>query len=105
MEDADGLREQIERKVATDRFAGRLIELQVVGSDVNALRGGADKRCSICGVLEGGKSVTVEEQGADATAVVSRAVRRWSSSIGRVLVRVRRGRLLVMKPVPSEKQS
>ena len=76
MDNADGLREQIERMVgfATDRFAGRLIEVQVVVADVNGPRGGTDKRCSICGVLEGGKSVTVEEQGADATAVVSRAV-------------------------------
>lgn len=102
MEDADGLKAQIERKVGagTDRFAERLIEIQVVVSDVNGPRGGADKRCSIRGVLEGGMSVTVEEQGADALAVVSRAVRRLNVSIGRVLIRARWGRTPARRPVP-----
>lgn len=98
MAEAEGLKAQIERKIgfATDRFAGRLVELQVVVLDTNGPRGGVDKRCSIRGVLEGGVSVAVEEQGSNATVVVNRAVRRLSHSIGRVLVRVRRGR-----PCPS----
>jgi len=101
VDNAGGLKEQIERKVgfATDRFAGRLIEIQVVVSDVNGPRGGSDKRCSIRGVLEGGRSVTVEEQGCNATTVVNRAVRRLGSSIGRLLLRVRGHRLPVMRPV------
>lgn len=102
MEGADGLKEQIERTVGagTVRFADRLIEIRVVVSDVNGPRGGADKCCSIRGVLEGGRSVTVAEQGTDAFAVVSRAVRRLSSSIGRVLVRGRQRRAPAMKPAP-----
>jgi putative sigma-54 modulation protein len=98
---AGGLKEQIERKVgfATDRFAGRLIDVQVVVSDVNGPRGGPDKRCSIRGVLEGGRSVTVEDQGWNATTVVKRTVRRLGGSISRVLVRVRGHRPPVMKPV------
>lgn len=100
MEDADRLREKIERKVgfATDRFTERLIEIHVTVSDINGPRGGIDKHCSIRGVLEGGRPITVEERGADAIAVVNRAVRRLSSSIGRTLVRVRRGRAPVMEP-------
>lgn len=103
MAEAEGLKAQIERKIgfATDRFAGRLVELQVVVLDTNGPRGGVDKRCSIRGVLEGGVSVAVEEQGSNATVVVNRAVRRLSHSIGRVLVRVGRGRTPLTKPMPS----
>jgi len=100
IEDADGLREKIERKIgfATDRFTERLIEIHVLVSDINGPRGGIDKHCSIRGVLEGSRSITVDERGADAIAVVNRAVRRLSSSVSRTLVRVRRGRSPVMEP-------
>lgn len=100
IENVDKLKAQIERKVgfATDRFAVRLVGIHVAVSDVNGPRGGVDKRCSIRGVLEGGRAITVEERGADAIAVVNRAVRRLSNCIGRILVRARRGRTPVMKP-------
>jgi len=102
MENVDELKAQIERKVgfATDRFAVRLVEIHVAVSDMNGPRGGVDKHCSIRGVLEGGRSITVEERGAHAIAVVNRAVRRLSNCVGRTLARVRRGRSPVMKPSP-----
>lgn len=104
IEDAETLKGNIERRVgfATDRFGERLTEVHVVVSDINGPRGGIDKHCSIRGVLEGGRSITVEERGANAIAVVNRAVRRLGSSASRTLVRVRRGRTPVVEPSPFE---
>lgn len=106
LEDADALKAQIERKLrfATDRFAGRIVEIQVAVRDVNGPRGGSDKRCSIRGVLQGGRSVTVDEQGSDGMAVVNRAVRRLSGSVGRVLGRGR-GRVAIAKPADLEENA
>lgn len=68
LENVEELKAQIERKVgfATDRFAVRLVEIHIAVSDMNGPRGGVDKHCSIRGVLEGGRAITLEERGADA---------------------------------------
>ena len=100
IDNTDGLKEHIERRLsfATDRFSARIVELSVVVYDVNGPRGGSDKRCTIRGILEGGKSISVEDQGEDASVVVNCAVRRLSSSIARALFRAHQCRASVMHP-------
>ena len=91
LEDTEGLKNLVERRIgfATDRFAGRILELHVAVTDTNGPRGGVDKHCLIRGLLADGKSVTVEENGSNAVTAVNRAARRLSGSLGRLLVRGR----------------
>ena len=85
----DALRDLITRRMrsALERFEDRIRALRVLISDVNGPRGGNDKHVRTELQLHNGRSLRIEELGADAIAAAATAADRVGQVLGRLMNR------------------
>lgn len=91
LEDPRTLKDHAAKRVlfALSRFSPRLREVRVIVEDVNAQRGGVDKRCIVQVRLDPGGELRVEEHATDARVAIDRAADRAGATVARQLERGR----------------
>lgn len=87
-----GLSEHVQRRLrfALGRIGGRVQRAVVRLSDVNASRGGIDKRCRLQLQLPGQPDVVIEDTRSDLYAAIAAAVERAARTLTRRTGRLRR---------------
>lgn len=90
LEDERELKDHAARRLlfALSRFTPRIRGVNVWIEDVNAQRGGVDKRCVVRVRLDGGE-VRLEEEDLSAHAAIDRAADRAGASVARLVERTR----------------
>lgn len=85
MPTSEALNGQVRTRLLTKlgRVAGRVSSVLVRFSDVNAARGGVDKRCRIVASLSGGGAVCVESVERDYYRAAGIAVERCAAAVAR----------------------
>ena len=91
VEVSDEVQAHIERRLlfALGRFSPRIQRVAVYLADLNGPKGGVDKRCRLVARLLRSGVVTVEDRGAELTALIDRASDRLARTVQRKLERRR----------------
>lgn len=87
-------REHVETRLhfALGRFAPRVTRVAIHLADVNAKRGGVDKRCRMIAKLPGVADVIIEDHDSSLLALVDRVADRLGHTVSRRLERERFGK-------------
>lgn len=83
------MRKHIENKIRTNLqcFGHKIRELKVTLCDINANKGGIDKRCSVRLFLPRAKDIVINDTKADLYAAIDSAIRRAQKSMHRAVKR------------------
>lgn len=85
------LKDYVSRRLnfAFDRFAARILRVQVRLSDINGPRGGSDKRCQLVIAMGDLPAIVVEDTSSDLYMAIDRSIGRAVHTVGRNVVRRR----------------
>lgn len=86
-----GLRSYLVQRLAEalQRFDGRIRNIEIFLSDMNANRGGVDKQCLVKVHLAPGGTLVVEERGAEIHSLIERLVGRLGHVVRRTFEKLR----------------